>query len=208
MADLLAQQKGDGIPTAVDTNVNGSKSYKTFAISGSKYKSQAFGYVYDKGKQGGGEYNQRGIAFSSGDVTPLTDPIFNETQLVKYAGDAYMGGVDGDIFKGTSNFDVYFAQHKLTGRMDFSKEPMNEKRLTPGYTQEQPTSMPKEITFNATITGNSFDGSGEGKGGAVPESVKAQGQFYGEGARELGGVFTSQDPWSGWRSGSFGAIKQ
>ena len=89
----------------------GQNSFRSFAVSDpQKYRAQVFGYVYEG--NGKDEQANHGIAFSSGNLTPSGDDVFNTGGASKYKGDAYLGS-RGDIVKGSSDIDVYFDENRL-----------------------------------------------------------------------------------------------
>ena len=147
----------------MDKNYADTRSYQHFAVSGEKYKSQAFGYVYNKANERG-KGDKQAIPFSTGALTPENDAIFASKDNLKYKGE-------------------------------------------PGYGGEK-TRYPEKITFEkGTISGNTFVAEGYAGSGIYPESATAQGQFYGEGAAEMGGTFQIGS-FISYTDGSFGAIKQ
>lgn len=178
----------------------GQDSFRSFAVSDpQKYRAQTFGYLYE----GNGKDAQpnHGIAFNSGNLTPAGDNVFNTSDVIKYKGDAYLGS-RGDIVKGSSDIDVYFADKELEGDFTFAA---GQKRTTPGKESEA-AKYPGKIKFSGTIDGNTFEAGGSPDNSAL-YSTDIKGQFYGEGASELGGTFQT-GTYSSTVDGSFGAIKQ
>ncbi|QLB14597.1 hypothetical protein A6B39_03575 [Mannheimia granulomatis] len=89
---------------------------------------------------------------------------------------------EDDYIKGTATFDVDFASKKLSGTL-------HEARIEP-------------ISVRATINGNSFNGSATSKD--FNTTAELEGKFYGENAKELGGLFfDNKNSWGG----TFGASK-
>jgi hypothetical protein len=197
---LRAAGSIDGSPV-LDKNYADTRSYQHFAVSGEKYKSQAFGYVYNKANERG-KGDKQAIPFSAGALTPETDAIFDSKDNLKYKGEAFIGrNTEGFIVKGTSEFNINFFNNQISGDLSF------ENTEKPGYGGEK-TRYPEKITFEkGTISGNTFVAEGHAGSGIYPESATAQGQFYGEGAAEMGGIFQI-DSFISYTDGSFGAIKQ
>ena len=170
----------------------GQNSFRSFAVSDpQKYRAQAFGYFYEG--DGTDDAKNHGIAFNSGSVTDINDPVFDTGDAIKYKGDAYLAS-RGDIVKGSSDIDVYFADKQLEGDFTFAA---GQKRTTPGKENED-AKYPGKIKFFGEIDGNTFEGGGK-VDNRITTTTTVKGQFYGEGAAEMGGTF---------QIGSFGAIKQ
>ena len=121
----------------------------------------------------------------------------NPTQVMPtteatYSGDAiFMGDFDGkdDNKKGypvgKSEFTVNFGEKKLLGFLT---------------TQDE-----KKITIKADIINNAFVGSATSNHFKADAKVEVQGKFFGENAKELGGIAESHDNHFG---AAFGAKKQ
>ena len=121
----------------------------------------------------------------------------NPTQVMPtteatYSGDAiFMGDFDGkddnkkEYPKGTSEFTVNFGEKKLSGFLT---------------TQDE-----KKITIKADIINNAFVGSATSNHFKADAKVEVQGKFFGENAKELGGIAESHD--DSFRA-AFGAQKQ
>ncbi|MBS6672783.1 MAG: transferrin-binding protein-like solute binding protein [Haemophilus paraphrohaemolyticus] len=121
----------------------------------------------------------------------------NPTQVMPtgkatYSGDAiFMGDFDGkDDNKegypvGKSEFTVNFGEKKLSGFLT---------------TQDE-----KKITIKADIINNAFVGSATSNHFKADAKVEVQGKFFGENAKELGGIAESHDNHFG---AAFGAKKQ
>ena len=197
---LRAAGSVDGSPV-LDKNYADTRSYQHFAVSGEKYKSQAFGYIYNKANERG-KGDKQAIPFSAGALTPETDAIFASKDNLKYKGEAFIGrNTEGFIVKGISDFNINFFNNQISGDLSF------ENTEKPGYSHEK-TRYPEKITFEkGTISGNTFVAEGHAGSGIYPESATAQGQFYGEGAAEMGGTFQIGS-FISYTDGSFGAIKQ
>lgn len=177
----------------------GQNSFRSFAVSDpQKYRAQAFGYFYEG--DGTDDAKNHGIAFNSGAVTDINDPVFDTGDAIKYKGNAYLAS-RGDIVKGSSDIDVYFADKDLQGAFTFAA---GQKRTTPGKESED-AKYPGKIEFSGTIDGNTFEGGGK-VDNRVTTTTTVKSHFYGAGAAELGGIFTIDDV--GLTRGSFGAIKQ
>ena len=107
------------------------------------------------------------------------------------------------VLQDSSFFVLYanFFNNQISGDLSF------ENTEKPGYGGEK-TCYPEKITFEkCTISGNTFVAKGHAGSGIYPESATAQGQFYGEGAAEMGGTFQIGS-FISYTDGSFGAIKQ
>ena len=198
---LRAAGSVNGAPV-FDKNYDKARSYQHFAVSGEKYQSQAFGYVYNKANERG-KGDSKAIAFSAGALTPEDDAIFASKDNLKYKGEAFIGrNTEGFIVKGTSEFNVNFFDKRISGNLAF------ENTAKPGYGGEK-TRYPEKVTFDkGVISGNTFVAEGSAGSGSYPEATTAQGQFYGEGAAELGGTFQVGGSFISYTDGSFGAVKQ
>ena len=141
------------------------------------------------------------LAFNSGAVTDINDPVLDTGDAIKYKGDAYLAS-RGDIVKGSSDIDVYFADKQLEGDFTFAA---GQKRTTPGKENED-AKYPGKIKFFGEIDGNTFEGGGK-VDNRITTTTTVKGQFYGEGAAEMGGIFQI-DSFISYTDGSFGAIKQ
>ena len=180
-----------------------NQSYQYFAVSDDKYAAQTFGYVYNKANDKGGS-DKQAVAFSVGKLTSETDAVLKPASKdsLKYSGDAFIGDNVGmqPIVKGTSLFNVSFFDKKITGKLEFAN------REKPGYGGEK-TSYPEKIDFtDGDIKGNTFTATGKSSAW-LSNKATAQGQFYGEGAAELGGTFQT-GTYSSTVDGSFGARKE
>ena len=123
-----------------------------------------------------------------------TDYVFyngNPTKEMPIIGTAeYLGGVvllgaSESVETGKALFKVNFENKTLTGTF-------NVPRFA--------------ITVDGQIKNNSFTGTATPKDSAVlPGIAKVEGKFYGDQAKEMGGLFTTDD---GTWGGSFGAQKQ
>ena len=116
--------------------------------------------------------------FSVGNITQNMPTSGN----AKYVGSAAVA-VNGDVGVAKAHFSANFGQKTLVGSI--SKEDNGRLDFKP-------------IDISATISGQGFATTGTG-------SVQSAGHFYGDDARELGGLFSDS---SQNASGSFGAIKQ
>lgn len=109
----------------------------------------------------------------------------NPTQVMptgepKYSGYAiFMGDFDGKddnkkgYLRGTSEFTVNFGEKKLSGSLT--------------------TEDKKVININADIINNAFVGSATSNHFKADAKVEVQGKFFGENAKELGGIAESHD---------------
>ena len=206
--DIQALRKGgsiDGKPVySRDTTT--LNSYRNFVVSGEKnsegqsYKSQVFGYVYNK-NNGTDKGTRRSNAFSAGEVTAPDDPIFASDNQFTYKGDAFIGNTQG-ILKGTSEFNVNFGKKELEGDLRFKNIYLENWREYSNFAEN--------IHLKGNIDKNTFTAEGKVGSGFFGSDVLANGQFYGESAAEMGGTFQVGtgilDGSKG--SGSFGAIKQ
>jgi len=200
-AELRGKDSNGG---AIAKESLGQNSFHSFAVSDDKYAAQTFGYVYNKANDKGGS-DKQAVAFSVGQLTPETDAVLKPASKdsLKYSGDAYIDNNTSyqPIVKGTSNFDVSFFDKKITGKLEFTNRAIPGKG---GDVTAYPTTI--ELT-DSTITGNTFSASGKTSDG-YDNDVSARGQFYGEGAAELGGIFQTGSMFSSSIDGSFGAVKQ
>ena len=177
----------------------GQNSFRSFVVSDpQKYRAQAFGYLYEG--DGTDDAKNHGIAFNSGSVTDINDPVFNTADALNYKGDAYLAS-RGDIVKGSSDIDVYFADKQLEGDFIFAA---GQKR-TPGKENED-AKYPGKIKFFGEIDGNTFEGGGK-VDNRITTTTTVKGHFYGAGAAEMGGTFQIGS-FISYTDGSFGAIKQ
>ena len=176
----------------------GQNSFRSFAVSDpQKYRAQAFGYFYEG--DGTDDAKNHGIAFNSGAVTDINDPVFDTGDAIKYKGDAYLAS-RGDNVKGSSDIDVYFADKQLEGDFTFAA---GQKRTTPGKENED-AKYPGKIDFSGIIDGNTFEAWGSANNHASSK-MTVNGRFYGAGATEMGGSFFD---YYAQYVGSFGAIRQ
>ncbi|WP_314879563.1 Slam-dependent surface lipoprotein [Haemophilus parahaemolyticus] len=88
---------------------------------------------------------------------------------------------DDDYLKGTSRFNANFADKTLTGSLNFNEAIIN---------------------VNSRISGNSFTGSANSS--ALIGTGKVEGKFYGNNAKELGGMVNTGNQWGA----AFGAEKK
>ena len=102
------------------------------------------------------------------------------TRSATYSGNAiFMGDFDGrddnkkGYPKGTSEFTVNFGEKKLSGSLT--------------------TEDKKVIDINSDIINNSFVGSATSNHFKAGAKVEVQGKFFGENAKELGGIAESHD---------------
>lgn len=125
--------------------------------------------------------NQKDIVFYNG----------NPTQTMPTAGTANYNGYF--IVTGNKYPEIY--DDYLTGNaafaVDFSAKTLN------GTMNAETVDV---INLNANISGNSFTGSANSA--SLSGTAKVEGKFYGENAKELGGMFKAAD----W-VGAFGASK-
>ncbi|OOF86568.1 hypothetical protein BKG94_09760 [Rodentibacter ratti] len=143
-----------------------------------KYTDVRFGAI------GSQEASQNDIFFYNGNPSK-TIPT---SGIVAYRGDSILSADsdklpdDADYFTGTSNFRADFGAKKLTGSLDIKNVKVN---------------------IDANISGNGF--SGTAKSDAFVAQGTAEGKFYGNNAKELGGLVKGND--NSWGA-AFGAAKQ
>ena len=103
------------------------------------------------------------------------------TGIARYDGEAIVGR-NGQTDAADAKFIVGFGSRSLSGRII----PLRDSKVAFN-----------EVNFNASIDGNSFYNNGL--------SVGTNGNFYGDNARELGGVFYDNNQ---ELRGSFGATRR
>lgn len=96
--------------------------------------------------------------------------------VVTYRGDSIISAdtdklPDEDYFKGSSSFSADFGNKKLTGTLRTDNKDV--------------------VKIDANISGNGF--SGTAKSDLLNSQGKAEGKFYGENAKELGGSAKAND---------------
>lgn len=152
-------------------------SINSFATCCGKFSDVRFGIVDSKGPE------ENGHIFYNGNPSK-TVPISGKANYSGYfvvAGQTAEFDKD-DFLRGDATFAADFGSKTLSG------------------TLTQATLKP--INVNATIAGNSFTGSANSATFSTKANV--EGKFFGNNAKELGGIFTDSKTWSG----AFGAAKQ
>ena len=123
-----------------------------------------------------------------------------ESGEVTYKGESIMADKGNHVFggyrKGTSEFKVNFGDKKLSGSLNVD---------SPKYDVESGESKFNnvKVDINADISGNKFYGTAKSSS-FVSEAV-SEGKFYGDGAKELGGMVKAKD--NSW-VGAYGAKAQ
>ena len=111
-----------------------------------------------------------------------------ESGEVTYKGESIMADKGNHVFggyrKGTSEFKVNFGDKKLSGSLNVD---------SPKYDVESGESKFNnvKVDINADISGNKFYGTAKSSS-FVSEAV-SEGKFYGDGAKELGGMVKAKD---------------
>ena len=150
----------------------------SFATCCGKFSDVRFGLVdYSEGPE------ENGHIFYNGNPskTVPTSGKANYSGYFVVAGQTTEFDED-DFLKGDATFAADFGNKTLSGTL----------------TQE----TLKPINVNATIAGNSFTGSANSATFSTKANV--EGKFFGNNAKELGGIFTDGKTWGG----AFGAVKQ
>ncbi|HHF6199402.1 TPA: Slam-dependent surface lipoprotein [Haemophilus influenzae] len=182
---------GKQIPIAFTENWNEAK-YIEQPLNGvphiccNKYTAMRFGAIASN------EAGQNDILFYNGIPTEKLP----DSGEVTYEGESIMTSkesvIPDDYMKGSSKFIVNFGDKKLSGSLiiDTTKSTSSSQKV-------------KIDIEKAKITGNTFSGT------AQSDSFKSQGiaegKFYGDGAKELGGMVKAKD--NSW-AGAYGAKAQ
>ena len=182
---------GKQIPIAFTKNWNEAK-YIEQPLNGvphiccNKYTDVRFGAIASN------EAGQNDILFYNGIPTEKLP----DSGEVTYEGESIMTSkenvIPDDYMKGSSKFIVNFGDKKLSGSLivDTTKSPSSSQKV-------------KIDIEKAKIIGNTFSGT------AQSDSFKSQGiaegKFYGNGAKELGGMVKAKD--NSW-AGAYGAKAQ
>ncbi|MFA9487337.1 MULTISPECIES: Slam-dependent surface lipoprotein [unclassified Mannheimia] len=140
--------------------------------------------TYSDVKFGAYEGGEDGNAYFFHNGNPTKDMPTAGT--ASYSGHVIIAGQtehfeDEDYLKGHSQFTADFSNKKLSGTLNVDTM--------------------KPINVNANISNNNFTGTASSSDFAKSASV--DGKFYGDNAKELGGVFTDNESWAG----SFGAAQ-
>ena len=182
---------GKQIPIAFTENWNEAK-YIEQPLNGvphiccNKYTAVRFGAIASN------EAGQNDILFYNGIPTEKLP----DSGEVTYEGESIMTSkenvIPDDYMKGSSKFIVNFGDKKLSGSLiiDTTKSPSSSQKV-------------KIDIEKAKITGNTF--SGTAKSDSFKSQGIAEGKFYGDGAKELGGMVKAKD--NSW-AGAYGAKAQ
>ena len=139
------------------------------------YKNSSFGAIRSQHE------NAKDYLFYNGNPTanmPTTGTASYEGRSILSAANIES---DDDYLKGTSRLNANFADKTLTGSLNFNEAIIN---------------------VNSRISGNSFTGSANSF--ALIGTGKVEGKFYGNNAKELGGMVSAANQWGA----AFGAEKK
>lgn len=113
------------------------------------------------------------------------------TGVISYKGEAILGDhndkIRDDYMRGTSSFKADFANKKLTGDLKISNKAAN---------------VDVTVNVDAKISGSSFSGTATST--SFAKQGISEGKFYGDNAKELGGLVKAED--NSW-GGAFAAKK-
>lgn len=156
---------------------NGYKFPNTVSVCCGKYTDVRIGAI------GSTNPGQEDILFYNGNPTKSMPSL----GVVTYIGDSVISAhtdklPDEDYVKGSSTFTADFGNKKLTGTISAGNVNV--------------------VTVDANISGNGF--AGTAKSDLLNSQGTAEGKFYGENAKELGGLVKAND--NSWR-GAFAAKK-
>ena len=158
--------------------INGMKLNGKLEVCCGTYSNVRFGAIESQ------DPSQDDIFFYNG--YPTTS--MPSSGVVTYRGDSIISAdtdklPDEDYLKGSSSFSVDFGNKKLTGTLRTDNKDV--------------------VKIDANISGNGF--SGTAKSDLLNSQGKAEGKFYGENAKELGGSAKAND--NSW-VGAYGAKAQ
>ena len=158
--------------------INGMKLNGKLEVCCGSYSNVRFGAVESQ------DPSQDDILFYNG--YPTTS--MPSSGVVTYRGDSIISAdtdklPDEDYLKGSSSFSADFGNKKLTGTLRTDNKDV--------------------VKIDANISGNGF--SGTAKSDLLNSQGKAEGKFYGENAKELGGSAKAND--NSW-VGAYGAKAQ
>ncbi|MEX4505332.1 transferrin-binding protein-like solute binding protein [Haemophilus influenzae] len=158
-------------------SIDGIETSRDLKVCCGKYTDTRIGKVLSKNK------NEDTYFFYNGNLTrnmPVGGTVnYNTGDSILSSYHDELGDTDEAV--GTSQFSADFVNKKLTGSLS-----VNEKKLN----------------INADISGNTFSGTTQSD--AFKSQGIAEGKFYGENAKELGGLVKAND--NSW-SGAFAAKK-
>ena len=168
---------GDWAEYAAGVTFNGYKFPNNVSVCCGKYTNVRIGTI------GNIEAGQEDIFFYNGNPTKSMP----SSGVVPYRGDSVISAdsdklPDEDYIKGSSTFTADFGNKKLTGTISAGNVEV--------------------VTVDAKISGNSF--AGTAKSDLLNSQGTAEGKFYGENAKELGGLVKAND--NSW-GGAFAAKK-
>ena len=167
-----------GWTQATAKTINGMKLNGKLEVCCGSYSNVRFGAVESQ------DPSQDDILFYNG--YPTTS--MPSSGVVTYRGDSIISAdtdklPDEDYLKGSSSFSADFGNKKLTGTLRTDNKDV--------------------VKIDANISGNGF--SGTAKSDLLNSQGKAEGKFYGENAKELGGSAKAND--NSW-VGAYGAKAQ
>ena len=179
----------DGKNIPIDFKLEPSQDWTKHICCG-KYTDVRFGAIASH------SFGQDDILFYNGNPSNSMP----ESGDVTYKGESIMADKGNHVFggyrKGTSEFKVNFGDKKLSGSLNVD---------SPKYDVESGESKFNnvKVDINADISGNKFYGTAKSSS-FVSEAV-SEGKFYGDGAKELGGMVKAKD--NSW-VGAYGAKAQ
>ena len=158
-------------------SIDGIETSRDIKVCCGKYTDTRIGTVLSKNK------NEDTYFFYNGNLTrnmPVGGTVnYNTGDSILSSYHDELGDTDEAV--GTSQFSADFVNKKLTGSLSVNKRKLN---------------------INADISGNTFSGTAQSD--AFKSQGIAEGKFYGENAKELGGLVKAND--NSW-SGAFAAKK-
>lgn len=143
-----------------------------------KYSDVRFGYTV------GNDPSESDYLFYNGNTTktmPTSGVAQYNGDFIFDSHDEAYEDLEGDDLTGKATFTADFANKTLVGSM-------NSSHIEP-------------INVNAAINGNGFKGNAQSA--SFKTTAELEGKFYGENAKELGGIFTDKKSWGG----AFGAAQ-
>ena len=164
------------------TLVDGKSNNMDFTVFGKDYSDVRFGAIKSF------EAGQGDVIFYNGNPTkdmPTqgSADYHGESVLTSHGEE-----IPDDYMTGTSNFKADFANKKLTGDLKINNKAAN---------------VDVTIKVDANISGNAFAGTASSS--SFAKQGISEGKFYGDNAKELGGLVKAED--NSW-GGAFGAKKQ
>lgn len=163
------------------TLVDGRSNNMDFTVLAKDYSSVRFGAIKNF------EAGQGDIIFYNGNPTKEmptqgTADYHGESILTSHGDE-----IPDDYMKGTSSFKADFANKKLTGDLKISNKAAN---------------VDVTVKVDAKISGSSFSGTATST--TFAKQGISEGKFYGDNAKELGGLVKAED--NSW-GGAFAAKK-